>query len=180
MNQQELNEYFNGIWRNTPFSDLKAELSGYSLVNKVNPDERVIDVGCGKNLFKPHIKNLVGIDPAFPEADLMISLEDYAKISADKFDVAFCLGSINFGSRENIENQIETLLTLLNEENRIYWRCNPGLHDHENEECKRIPFYPWTIEEHVRLSNKYGYELIECRWERNNRIYAEWRSKSPK
>lgn len=177
MNQQELNAYFNGIWRNTTFSDLKAEFSGYSLVNKISPQEKVIDIGCGKNLFKKHIKNLVGIDPAFPEADLMISLEEYSKITADKYDVAFCLGSINFGTKETIENQIGLVKGLLNDKNRIYWRCNPGLYDHENEECKKIPFYNWTIEEHIRLSDKFGYELAECRWEKNQRIYAEWRSK---
>jgi len=180
MKQQELDEYFNNVWRHTPFSDLKAELSGYALINKVKPNEKVIDVGCGKNLFKGKIPNLIGIDPAFPEADLKLTIEDYAKVNRDKYDVAFCLGSINFGTRETIENQIELVIGLLNEKNRIYWRCNPGLPDHENEECKRIPFYNWTIEEHVRLSEQYGYELVECRWEKNNRIYAEWRSNSPK
>ena len=35
MKQQELDEYFNNIWRHTPFSDLKAELSGYALIDKV-------------------------------------------------------------------------------------------------------------------------------------------------
>jgi hypothetical protein len=174
MKQNELNEYFNNIWRYTPFSDLKAELSGYVLVDKIKPNETVLDVGCGKNLFKGKIPNLIGIDPAFKEADYNLSLEDFVKVNTDKYDVAFCLGSINFGDREQIESQIELLIGILNDKNRIYWRCNPGLYDHENEECKRVPFYPWTIEEHVRLSNKYGYKLIECRWESNNRIYSEW------
>lgn len=174
MNQSQLNEYFNGVWRHTPFSEMKAELSGFALVDKIKPNEKVIDIGCGKHLLKGKIPNIVGIDPAFPEADYNLSLEDYAKINTDKYDVALCLGSINFGSRETIESQIELVIGMLNEKSRIYWRCNPGLHDHKNEECERIPFYPWTIEEHVRLSDKYGFELRECRWESNNRIYSEW------
>jgi len=177
MNQQNLNRYFNDIWRNTPFSDLNAEFSGYALVDKIKPNEKVIDVGCGKNLFKDKIPGLIGIDPAFPEADFMVSLEEFCLINKDKYDVAFCLGSINFGSKETIESQIELVVSILNEKNRIYWRCNPGSADHGNEECKDIPFYHWTIEEHVRLSNKYRYQLAECRWEKNNRIYAEWVSK---
>ena len=59
-----------------------------------------------------------------------------------KFDVAFCLGSINFGNESNILNQIECVINCLNPQARIYWRCNPGLHDHGNEECETIEFFP--------------------------------------
>ena len=43
--------------------------TGFALVDKINPLESVIDVGCGLNLLKEHIAGLVGIDPVYPEAD---------------------------------------------------------------------------------------------------------------
>ena len=63
-------------------------------------------------------------------------------------------------------------------DSRIYWRCNPGRRDHGNKECEDIDFYPWTFEEHIRLADKFGYEIGEMDWDSNNRIYAEWQQKS--
>jgi len=175
IDQEYLNNYFGTTWRNTCLPIESFECSGLSLANKVSDRDHVLDVGCGLNPFKGLIKNLVGIDPAFEEADYKLSLEDFVSSTNETFDVIFCLGSINFGTAEDIEIQIELLTYLLKDHGKIYWRCNPGLHDHKNEECKGIPFYPWTIEEHVRLSDKYGFKLIECKWDTNNRIYAEWK-----
>jgi hypothetical protein len=104
-----------------------------------------------------------------------MTLEDYAKIAGKTFDVAFCLGSINFGSKDNIEKQIAKVISLLKPTARIYWRCNPGQQDHPSDECKNIQFYPWTITEHVRLSENFGFRLMQCQWENNDRrLYAEW------
>ena len=95
-------------------------------------------------------------------------------MSNEKFDVAFCLGSINFGDENNILNQIRCVIQLLKPKARIYWRCNPGLKDHGNQECESIDFFPWSIDKHVKYSEQFGFRLLECRWDTNNRIYAEW------
>ena len=180
LNQELLNTYFSTAWRarNRNFGDY--QYSGYGLVDKIMPGEHVIDVGCGINPFRGHIANLVGIDPAFPEADFQLSLEDFVKRGIiQRFNVAFCLGSINFGTREDIENQISLLTKLLRtRDSRIYWRCNPGQKDHGNAECENIPFYDWSFEEHIRLAEKFNYEIRELEWDSNNRIYAEWVHKS--
>ena len=142
-------------------------------MNKIKASETVIDVGCGTNPFKSLIPNLVGVDPAFDQADHKVTIEDF--ITDQKFDVALCLGSINFGDVSVIERQIEKVVSLLNPNARIYWRCNPGQQDHPSEECKQIEFYPWSIEEHIRLSDKFGFMLTECTWDNGNRLYAEWK-----
>lgn len=169
MNQLELNEYFSTQW----VSNINQyQYSGIALVNKIYPNERVIDIGCGFNEFKSRIPNIVGIDPANDRADYKCTIEEFKSI--DKFDVAFCLGSINFGNESNICNQISCVIDCLRPTARIYWRCNPGYADHGNDECKNIEFYPWTIEEHIRLSELFGFKLITACWDNNNRIYAEW------
>ena len=174
VDQNFLNYYFGTIWHTNSSPIDKFEKSGKTLLDKINSNERVIDVGCGTNPFKHLIPNLIGIDPAFDQADHKCTIDDYN--TDTKFDVALCLGSINFGDVEDIERQISKVISLLNTSARIYWRCNPGRQDHPSEECKQINFYPWTIEEHIRLSNKFGFKLIECVWENDGkRIYAEWK-----
>lgn len=169
MNQTELNNYFSTIWR----SNLgQYHYSGWALVDKIQPGELVLDVGCGFNEFKSRIPNLVGIDPANERADFKIPIEHFR--NDIKFDVAFCLGSINFGSQSTILNQISCVVDCLKPQSRIYWRCNPGLKDHKNHACESIEFYPWSMDKHVTFSEEFGFRLAKICWDNNNRIYAEW------
>lgn len=172
INQDLLNNYFSQVWYKRDRDLSKYHFSGYSLVDKVKPDEWVLDVGCGKHPFKGHIQNLVGIDPAFDEADHRVTIQDFE--TDQKFDVAFCLGSINFGDDDDIRAEIAKVVSLLTPESRIYWRCNPGRADHGNAECNFIPFYDWTMERLVYWAEEFGFKVTEIRWDSNNRIYAEW------
>jgi hypothetical protein len=168
MKQENLNNYFSTVWK----SKLdQYQYSGWALVDKIRSDELVLDVGCGFNEFKTRILNLTGLDPANDRADVKLSIEEYSPLY--KFDVALCLGSINFGDKLTIMNQIACVINCLNPTSRIYWRSNPGHADHGNEACKDIDFYPWSIDEHVKLSELFGFKLTVCCWD-NGRIYAEW------
>lgn len=174
VNQEYLNYYFGNIWHTNSNPCIQPEKSGMLLLDKINSNDQVIDVGCGTNPFKGLINNLVGVDPAFDQADVKCSIDEFE--TEQRFDVALCLGSINFGDVDDIERQIAKVVSLLKSEARIYWRCNPGQQDHPSKDCELINFYPWSFSEHTRLSNKFGFELIECCWEKNNRrIYAEWK-----
>ena len=55
----------------------------------------------------------------------------------------------------------------------IYWRLNPGLADHNNEDCKSINFFNWNTDLQFELANKYLYSITEIMPERN-RIYVKW------
>jgi hypothetical protein len=169
MNQYELNNYFSTKWKSNID---QYTYTGWNLIDKIEDSEWVLDVGCGENPFKGKIKNLVGIDPAFEESDFKVSLEEFK--TDQKFDVAFCLGSINFGDEEQIIYQISILTKLLNAKSRIYWRCNPGFADHGNIECNSIDFFPWSFEIHQELSKKFGFICKDLKYDSNNRIYAEW------
>lgn len=170
--QDYLNHYFGTIWYRKNGSLTQYEKTGLALIDKIKQGETVLDVGCGANPFKGLIPELLGIDPAFDQADVRIGIDEFE--TDERFDVAFCLGSINFGSVTDVERQITKVVSLLKRNARIYWRSNPGSQDHKNEECANIDFYPWTIEEHIRLATKFGFKLMECSWDNNNRIYAEW------
>jgi hypothetical protein len=172
MIQNELNNYFSTHWR----GHLNIyNYSGLSLAKQIKPDEWVLDVGCGINAFKPLITNLVGIDPAFDQADYQTTIEDFK--TDQKFDVAFCLGSINFGSEYTIKNQIKCVISFLKPNARIYWRVNPGLQDHGNNECKSIDFFPWSKKLLKDYAQEWGFMAQNTRDDLNNRIYCEWHQK---
>jgi ubiquinone/menaquinone biosynthesis C-methylase UbiE len=150
--------------------------SGYALLDKISPNESVIDIGCGSNLFKPHLPNLVGVDPATDAADYKIP---FLQFNTDqKFDVALCLGSVQFGQLDDIKEHLHKINSLLKPTGRIYWRCN---------ERSFVPkwFFKWTFELHQDLSTEFGYDLKDCKWDHDavksslsHRIYAEWVRKS--
>jgi hypothetical protein len=175
VDQHHLNNYFSTVWARRELSLDRMQHTGWSLIDKIHPGEKVIDVGCGRNPFRGKISNLIGVDPAFSEADHQMTLEQFVTdYPALRFNVAFCLGSINFGTQADIEHQIGLLVRVLRTKNsRIYWRCNPGQADHGNPECEHIPFYAWSESEHVRLAEQFGFRIGEMAWD-HNRIYAEW------
>ena len=170
--QEFLNNYFSQVWQ--PTTD-KYLYSGYGLADKIQDHEWVLDVGCGHNEFKGKIKNLVGIDPGCQQADVVTTIEDYEPDR--QFDVAFCLGSLNFGQGEIVPNQIEQVVACMKPKSRIYWRVNPGLHDHDSKLCEQIDFYPWSRELLEFYAYNHGYECVTILDDTNGknfRLYSEW------
>jgi hypothetical protein len=173
--QQKLNEYFSSKWDTNAIH--KFIYSGTALAKKISLDEYVLDVGCGANLFKPLIPNLTGIDPTNMGADIVTTIEDF--IPDRLYDVAFCLGSINFGTDDIIAKQIDKVVSCLAESSRVYWRLNPGVHDHAHDDFKEIEVYPWTLEKLWEHAKKHGYCQVNCAHDstsdgNNRRLYAEW------
>jgi len=173
MTTQLLNNYFRHIWK--PNTD-KYTYSGWALVNKVNPTDSILDVGCGYNQFKQYFGDrLLGIDPYNSAADIEISIEDFNPNAAN-FDVIFCLGSVNFGNEQTILRQIEKIVSWCKPGGMIYWRQNPGRKDHGNIECQEIDFFDWSYDKNIKYSDKFGCR-IEALIMDDNRIYAEWRKR---
>lgn len=170
--QAELNKYFSSTWLERDRGFANYRYTGTALLDKIASNERVLDVGCGDNFFKPHL-NVTGIDPANERADFKLGIEEFE--SDEKFDVAFCLGSLNFGDIDTIRRQIGCVVRLLKPKCRIYWRCNPGRHDHDNSEFESIAVFPWSFEYQTQLAKEFGFSINELEWDTNNRIYAEWR-----
>ena len=92
-------EYFKNNWK--PDYD-KFEYSGWKLLQQFRHKDKILDIGCGYNLFKERLGDrLYGIDPAIAEADEIVSWEDY--VPKQEFNVYLALGSLNFGTEEEVE-----------------------------------------------------------------------------
>ena len=82
------------------------------VLEQLEEDQWVLDVGCGINPLKYFHKKTYGIDITDVGSDEQVAIEDFE--SPKKFDVAVCWGSINFGHYQLIEKQIERhILTYL-------------------------------------------------------------------
>jgi len=170
-NQKILNNYFSTKWlqRQPEFGNYKY--SGWSLLDEIGEKESVLDVGCGNHYFRDHL-TVYGIDPANSRADEIVTIDEFQ--TQDQYDIALCLGSVNFGTEQDIQNQINKIISLLAPHGRIYWRCNPGRHDHGNSEFELIDVFPWSFDLHKKLAVKNNCLIKELKWDTGNRIYSEW------
>lgn len=149
-----LNWFFGEIWK--PRTE-QYQWTGYRIAEEIcrmNP-EKVLDVGCGYNPFKGRIPNLIGIDPYNNCADYMVDILDY-HVEPASFDHVIALGSINFNSREEIEQRFAASVNLLAPGGHLWMRCNPG-HSHKNGPWVEI--FPWSFDVAHDLANKNNLTL---------------------
>lgn len=173
--QQSINKFFKETWNpnHNPYQYGNPEV----IASKIQDDEWVLDVGCGQNIFKRFLKNVVGVDPAFEQADVVCTIEEFQPDR--QFDVAVCLGSVIFGTKETISNQVDKIVSCLKPHSRIYWRVNPRTDDHINlnRQNYNINIFPWTHELLKTYAVKHGFEQINEQHDSNGvitRLYAEW------
>ena len=169
-----LEQYFSRVWQS---ETKKFKYSGLSIIDEVNAmrPREVIDIGCGYNEFKGKIDNLTGIDPYNNRADIKTSVIDYK--TDTKYDVAICLGSINFGSTDKIIEELTAVVNLTSPSGLIYFRVNPG-RQHDAPESKWINFYDWDP---VFISNIARYldcRLVTLRQDTGDRFYFVLKKKN--
>lgn len=155
LSEQYTSRFFSEIWK--PRTN-EYEHSGWALVdeiNKLNP-KSVLDVGCGYHPFKGRIQNLIGIDPYNNCADYEVDILDY-KVKQESHDVIIALGSINFNSKNEIEERFSHCVNLLKKNGRFYLRTNPGI---PHKTGPYVDIFPWTFEIVNEFSNKYDLKLL--------------------
>jgi hypothetical protein len=118
---------------------------------------------------------LTSIDPSNPRADYIVALEEF--VTDKQYDAVLCLGSLNFGSSDTVYAQCQRAVELTKSGGTIYWRCNPGLHDHLHDGMEQIDFFEWSFDLHEKWTRQLDCDLLQCSWDTDNRIYAEWRKK---
>ena len=185
LDKHVLTRYFGneGNWKP---NNKRFTASGSDLIAKVNAlnPERVLDIGCGYNLLKGKILNLWGIDPYNSNADQMIDIMDMENIYDVKtgrygYDVVLCLGSINFGSEEDIKEKIAKAVSLCRLDGHIFWRVNPGI-THTKDDAEWIDFFEWSPEKLEEFAEQHDCDCVDVqldRWRDDDqglRYYAHW------
>ena len=173
IDREVLKNYFSKVWQP---ETKKFKYSGLAIIDEVNSmnPSNVIDIGCGYNEFKGKIKNLTGIDPYNERADISIHTLDYKPDV--QYDVAICLGSINFGSSDKILKELANVVGIVRTGGFLYFRVNPGI-QHTKPAARWINFYDWDP---IFISNAAEYlncNVIKLRQDDNDRFYFVLRKK---
>jgi SAM-dependent methyltransferase len=166
LSERYTHRFFAEIWK--PRTN-EYEYTGWQLIeeiNQLNP-ESVLDVGCGYHPFKGRIQNIVGIDPYNNLADYEVDILDY-KVKPASHDVVIALGSINFNSRDEIEQRFAHCVSLLKTGGKFYLRANPGV---THKAGPYVDIFPWTFEVVNEFAEKYNLHLDTFKRDANERLY---------
>ena len=171
IDNEVLTKYFSKVWQP---ETKKYKYSGLAIIDEVNAmnPTAVIDIGCGYNEFRGKIQNLIGIDPYNHRADVKATVLEY-QVTDIKYDVAICLGSINFGSSDKIIKELTAAVNLVKDGGVLYFRVNPG-QQHTAPESQWINFYDWDPVFISNMAKQLNCELLAIRKDLN-RIYFVWR-----
>tara|TARA_B100001094_G_scaffold105383_1_gene101544 strand:+ start:1698 stop:2375 length:678 start_codon:yes stop_codon:yes gene_type:complete len=173
IDREVLSNYFSRVWQP---ETKKYKYSGLSIIDEVNAmnPNNVVDIGCGYNEFKGKISNLVGIDPYNDRADISVHTLDYKPDV--EFDVAICLGSINFGSSDKILNELENVVNMVKSGGLLYFRVNPGI-QHDKPAAKWINFYDWDPIFISNAAEHLNCNVLTLRQDEGDRFYFVLRKK---
>lgn len=166
LSERYILRFFSEIWK--PRTN-EYEHTGWQLVeevNKLNP-QKVLDVGCGYHPFKGRIQNLVGIDPYNNQADYEVDILDY-KVKSGSHDVIIALGSINFNSKDEIEERFSHCVNLLAPGGKFFLRANPGI---PHKTGPYVDIFPWSFEVVNEFAEKYNLKLETFKKDANERLY---------
>ena len=144
-------------------------LTGFNLINEVNElkPSKVLDIGCGQNLFKGKIHNLYGFDPIpHNNVDEVSTIESFM-CESESVDVALCLGSLQYVHRNNWVIQMKKIVNWVKPGGFIIVRLWPFLDYQGHNEVylqhfdsnRRIYFK--TFEECTQKLNLSVYKSIE-------------------
>jgi len=166
LSERYTHRFFAEIWKPRAGD---YEHTGWSLVDEINALEpkSVLDVGCGYHPFKGRIQNLVGIDPYNNCADYEVDILDY-RVKPESHDVIVALGSINFNSKDDIEQRFSHCVNLLKTNGKFYLRANPGI---THKTGPYVEIFPWTFEVVNEFAETYNLRLDTFKRDANDRLY---------
>ena len=166
LSERYTHRFFAEIWKPRTGD---YEHTGWSLVDEINAlnPESVLDVGCGYHPFKGRIQNLVGIDPYNNCADYEVDILDY-RVKPASHDVIIALGSINFNSKDDIEQRFSHCVNLLKTNGKFYLRANPGI---THKTGPYVEIFPWTFEVVNEFAETYNLRLDTFKRDANDRLY---------
>ena len=166
LSERYILRFFSEIWKPRTGD---YEYTGWELadeINRLNP-EKVLDVGCGYHPFRGRIQNIIGIDPYNNCADYEVDILDY-RVKSESHDVIIALGSINFNSKDEIEQRFAHCVDLLKKGGRFYLRANPGI---THKTGPYVEIFPWTFEVVNEFAEQYNLHLDTYKKDANDRLY---------
>lgn len=160
LSERYILRFFSEIWKPRTGD---YDYTGWALAEEITKQDpqAVLDVGCGYHPFKGRIPNLIGIDPYNNCADYEVDILEY-RVKPESHDHIMALGSINFNSRDEIEQRFAHCVALLQTGGKFYLRANPGL---SHKTGPYVDIFPWTFEIVNEFAERYNLRLLEFKKE---------------
>ena len=156
-----ITEQFSGDYESSFERTLWYEHSGFNLIEEINAlnPKLVVDVGCGANLFKNKIKNLIGFDVRnYPDVDFNCAIEDMV-IAPESADVILALGSLQYTNREIIYKDISKIVSWLRPGGFFVVRNKGFVSESQSEKSEYG--YRWSREWFDQVSRDFGLTTIK-------------------
>lgn len=153
LDQNKLDAFYGNEWKANIHLFKHSGKNWIKQINDLNP-ELVIDAGCGENFFKGKIKNLVGYDPVFKEADFNCT-HFTAPFKEQCADVIIAGGSVNWGDRDDIAFILVKLKSWLKPGGRLFMRGAPGGYDND----AGLDWFVWSAKDIHYFADLLDFEL---------------------
>lgn len=104
----------------------KWNIRGQALVDRLvemqnnNPELTILDMGCGVNEYKKHLKNVTGVDPYRTEADIISKQSDFNP-EGKTWDVIICFGPQNWYTYDEQYRNFKKLKECLAPNGLLLW-----------------------------------------------------------
>lgn len=108
-----------------PTIEHKWKIRGKNLIKKIkamqaiNKNLKILDLGCGYNMYKDHLENVTGVDPYIEDADIITKLSDFKP--SVKYDVIICFGPMNWYTYDEQYKNMLTIKECLAPDGVCYW-----------------------------------------------------------
>ena len=91
---------------------------------EINPS-KIVDIGCGMNIWKEFYPNVIGIDMEHPAADIIEKFDDeFVLRHTEEYECAFSISSLVFVSFAAIEHQLNQFIKTIKPGGRGYISFN--------------------------------------------------------
>lgn len=121
-------------------------------VNSYNP-KIVLDLGCGDNIYKGKINNLIGIDILDDSKQDITAPIENLPFKDNYADVILALGSVNFGDDDLIDKQIREMKRVAKPDALIYLKILP---EHNVD-----PYYFWTLNKLIKKTQQHNLYFLQ-------------------
>jgi len=144
----------------------KEALAWFNSFNCSNP----VDIGCGSNIFKGKIPNVIGLDMFNDDADIIASIESNP-FDVNSIDGAIIFGSIQFLSEEYTLANFDIAMSWLNPNSPILFKCRSKSNLEFERNIKNDKYtkrakvirdrnIEWTDEMFDYVIKKYNLEVV--------------------
>lgn len=103
----------------------KWRLRGKNLIDRIqkmqsqDPQLKILDIGCGYNMYKDYLNNVTGVDPYIEDADILCRIEDFDP--PQKYDIIICFGPMNWYTYDLQVRNMNVIKRSLAPEGICFW-----------------------------------------------------------